>query len=88
MQVVHALLTFLDILVALALVFMVTSQTSKDQGMGGTLGGGGADAGAGNTRYKGGVEEMVDMWTARLAYTFLVLSFIVAALGRYIARGA
>jgi protein translocase SecG subunit len=78
--ILHNLLMFVQAVIALVLIGIVMSQTSKDQGMGGALSGQNADA----ARYKGGYEEKLDNTAKNLAYSFLALSFLVAWIGHKI----
>lgn len=76
MEVLHKVFMFAQFIVALLLIYVVMSQTNKDQGMGGALSGQNADA----SRYKGGFEEKMDNLAKNLAFWFLGLSFAVAVL--------
>jgi protein translocase SecG subunit len=82
MNILHVILQVLQFILAIALIGVVMSQTSKDQGLGGTLGGG--DGGGGGSRYTGGYEEKMDNLAKNLVISFLVLSFIVALVGHYV----
>lgn len=79
MHVIHVLLQVVQIVLGLGLIAVVMSQTSKDQGLGGTLGGG--DGGAGGSRYRGGFEEKMDDLARNLAFSFLIVSLAVAWIG-------
>jgi protein translocase SecG subunit len=80
MYIIHGILQVLQVFIALGLIGIVMSQTSKQSGMGGAIGGG--DAPSGGSRYKGGMEEQIDNIARVLAFSFLVVSFFVAYLGR------
>jgi protein translocase SecG subunit len=77
LSIVHILLQIVQAGLAFGLIFIVMSQTNKDQGMGGALSGQNADS----SRYKGGYEEKLDDLAKKLAYGFLAVSFLVAILG-------
>ena len=79
MIVLHTITMIAQAIVAFLLVFVVMSQSNKDQGMGGALSGQNADA----SRYKGGYEEKMDNLAKNLAFWFLGLSFVVAMLAHY-----
>jgi len=81
MVIVHYIAQFVQFASAIALIMIVMSQTSKEQGLGGTLGGG--DGGGGGSRYRGGFEEKLDNTARNLAYFFLGISLFVAWIGQY-----
>lgn len=64
----------LQFLVAIGLVAIVAMQTTKSEGLAGTLGG------KSSVSFQGrpGVEEQLQHWTSYLAVAFLILSFIVS----------
>ncbi|HEY3269076.1 MAG TPA: preprotein translocase subunit SecG [Armatimonadota bacterium] len=76
---IHILLQIFQALLAIGLIWIVMSQTGKDQGMGATMGG----ADQSGSRFKGGYEEMLDAWAFRFAGLFLVVSFLVAVVAHY-----
>lgn len=80
MEILHIFLQVVQAGLAFGLIFIVMSQTNKDQGMGGALSGQNADS----SRYKGGYEEKLDNLARNLAYGFLAISLLVAILGRRI----
>jgi len=75
MNILHILLQVVQFACAIGLIVAVTSQTSKESGMGAAFGGGGD---TGNTRFTGGAEEKIENLTRNLAYGFVVLSLLVA----------
>ena len=81
MHYVHIILQVVQAIIAFALVGFVMSQTGKDQGMGGAMGGG--EAAGGGSRYKGGYEEKLDNTTRALAFAFLFFSLAVAVASRF-----
>lgn len=68
---VFALLQFA---VAVGLIAIVAAQTSKSEGLSGTLGG----KTSLSFRGRPGMEEQLQQWTTYLAVAFLVLSLIVS----------
>lgn len=68
------IVTALQFVVAIALIVIVASQTTKSEGLTGTLGGKTTMSFHGRP----GMDEQIEMYTTYLAYTFLVLSFIAA----------
>jgi len=64
----------LQFLVALGLIVIVALQTTKSEGLAGTLGG------KASVSFQGrpGMEEQLQQWTTNLAVAFLVLSFVVS----------
>ena len=76
MNIFHILLQVVQFACAIGLIVAVTSQTSKESGMGAAFGGGGDNSG--NTRFTGGAEEQIENLTRNLAYGFVVLSLLVA----------
>jgi protein translocase SecG subunit len=79
MNVIHILLQIIQVIIAVVLVVIVTSQTDKDQGMGGAFGGGAE--GGGGSKYSGGYEEKLDDLAKNLSYGFLIVSVLVAFIG-------
>jgi preprotein translocase subunit SecG len=82
MNYVHIIFQVVQAIIAVVLIAAVMSQTGKDQGMGGAMGGG--ESQGGGSRYKGGYEEKLDNTTRNLAYGFLIVSLLVAVLGRMV----
>lgn len=74
MTVLFWFLILLQFLVALGLIAIVSAQTSKSEGLSGTLGG------KTSLSFQGrpGMEEQLQQWTTYLAVGFLVLSFFVS----------
>ncbi len=70
----HTLALMLYFTVCIALIICVMFQTTKNEGLSGVIGGA-----ASSTLFKGkrSGEEMLTMWTTRLAVTFLVGSFLL-----------
>lgn len=64
----------LQFLVAVGLIVIVAVQTTKHEGLSGTLGG----KSTASFRGRPGTEEQLQLYTTYLAYAFLVLSFIMA----------
>jgi len=64
----------LQFLVAIGLIAIVAMQTTKSEGLAGTLGGKSSISFQGRP----GVEEQLQQWTTYLAVAFIVLSFIIA----------
>jgi len=67
-----------QILSALGLTAIVVTSTSKDSSLG-AIGGG---DGQSSSRYKGGMEEMIDRWGAQLSGVFLLVSLLAAIIER------
>lgn len=78
MNIIHILLQIVQVVLAIMLIVIVTSQTDKDQGMGGAFGGG---ADAGGSKYTGGFEEKMDNLSKNLSFSFLIVSVLVALIG-------
>lgn len=72
MHILGYIFNFLQFVVAVALVVIVTSQTTKSEGLAGTLGGKTTSSFQGRP----GMDEQIQQYTTYLAYAFLVLSFI------------
>lgn len=66
--------TILQFLTAVGLIVIVAVQTTKSEGLAGTLGG------KTSVSFQGrpGMEEQLQQWTSYLAVAFLILSFIVS----------
>lgn len=75
MNIFHILLQVVQFACAIGLIVAVTSQTSKESGMGAAFG---ASGDTGNTRFTGGAEEKIENLTKNLAYGFVILSLLVA----------
>jgi preprotein translocase subunit SecG len=73
--VIGYLLMVVYLLVCLGLIVAVLSQTSKNEGLGGTLGGGGTQS---VFHGKKSVEEKLGTITNVLAVSFIVLSMVVS----------
>ena len=73
-QVMHGLSLFAYFVVSVALIVCVMFQTTKSEGLSGMIGGT-----VNSTQYRGrkSDEEMLVLWTSRLAVTFVVLSFFI-----------
>lgn len=78
MQAFLYFLYFVQIIAAIGLTAIVVTSTSKEGGLG-ALSGGEAQQ---SSRYKGGVEEMIDRWGAQLSGVFLFVSLLAAILER------
>lgn len=78
MNAIHILLQIVQIIIGIVLIVIVTSQTDKDQGMGGAFGGG---ADGGGSKYTGGFEEKLDNLAKNLSFSFLIISVLVAYIG-------
>ncbi len=69
----HTLLLILQVLCALFLIVLVMSQTTKSEGLSGTIGG----QSQSSLRFRPGFEEKLSSITKWTAYLFLLLSFLV-----------
>ena len=78
MQALLYLLYAVQIVSALGLTAIVVTSTSKDSSLG-AIGGGDAQS---SSRYKGGMEEMIDKWGAQLSGVFLFVSLLAAIIER------
>ena len=67
--------SFLQFIVTVGLIAIVAVQTSKSEGLSGTLGGSTSVSGF---HGRPGMEEQLQQWTTYLAIGFLVLSFITS----------
>ena len=74
MQVVHIILSILQVVAAIALIGVVAIQQTKNEGLGGTIGG------KVTSSFKGkpGFEDRLNDLTKQLAIGFFVLSILVA----------
>ncbi len=74
MQVLHILLSVLQVAAALGLIFVVAIQQTKNEGLGGTIGG------KVTSSFKGkpGFEDRLNDLTKYLGIGFFVLSILVA----------
>jgi|ADurb_H2B_03_Slu_FD_contig_51_541321_length_455_multi_3_in_0_out_0_2 preprotein translocase subunit SecG len=70
---IHILLNTIQLLSAVVLIAIVMSQTTKSEGMGGTIGGKSA------TTFKGkaGLDDQLQRYTMVAAVAFFVLSLVV-----------
>lgn len=64
----------LHFLVSLGLIILVISQTTKHEGLGGTIGG---SAASGSFRGRPGLEDKLAQYTAFMATAFMFLSLLV-----------
>lgn len=64
----------LHFLVSLGLIILVISQTTKHEGLGGTIGGG---AGSSSFRGRPGLEDKLAQYTGVMATAFMFLSLLV-----------
>lgn len=71
---IHILLNTIQLLTAVVLIGIVMSQTTKSEGLGGTIGGKAA------TSFKGkaGFEDQLQRYTMYAAVAFFVVSMLVA----------
>lgn len=74
----YVLLT-IQALSCIALIVAVMSQTTKSEGLSGTIGG----HTSASFKFKPGFEEQLDNITKWCAVVFLVASFLVAVVGRH-----
>ena len=74
MKVLLVLFTILEFAVALGLIAIVAAQTTKSEGLTGTLGGKSSVSFHG----RAGMEEQMQQWTTYLAVAFMVISAILA----------
>lgn len=73
----HILVNFLvaaEVLLSLILIALITSQTSKSEGLGGSIGG----ATSSNFRFKPGFEERLDSITRNFAVAWMVTCLLIA----------
>ena len=74
MVAVRTILMFIQIISAVALIAVIMSQTTKSEGLSGTIGGKATSA----FRGKPGSEEHLAYWTKVVAISFIVASLAVA----------
>lgn len=73
MNPVQVILLILQALVSIALVIIVVSQTTKNEGLTGSIGG----QVSSNFKGKPGFEERLQSWTRMLAVAWMVISILV-----------
>ena len=67
----------IQLLSAIALIALIASQTSKQEGMGGVIGGQTSSAFGGKSMW----EQQLDKFTKYIAVTFFAISTLISVLG-------
>lgn len=76
MQIVLGIILSIQFVIAVALIWIVAIQESRNEGLTGQIG----TTVASSFKGKAGKEELLNLWTGRLGYSFLIISFLVAFL--------
>ena len=76
MEILKYVLLAIQALISIVLIIIVTAQTTKNEGLTGSIGGQMTPSFKG----KPGMEEQVRTWTIYVSFAWFVLSFIVAVI--------